>query len=840
MRRFKNLLISALLVGVLLVGTGAFAQQSSARVRFVHVIPTAAAFDIYTDGQLTVSGLEYGQASSYITLPAGDHQLALTPAGLTTVLAQQSITTVAGKSATLVASSANPLAFTLYDDDTSPLALGKARLLIIHAIANGPTVDVMLQRGDRIAPNLQAGQSFGPFDVPSFVYDLAVVPAGADLDKAILPAQSFPLANGTRYVLVIYGAATSPAALLLAAANDADAQSGLVRVAHTVPGAPALDIYVDDTLAVPSLAFGSVTEHMPVPSGKHTIAVRAAGQPTDLAKTDLTVETGKAVTVSAVGTPDQVDVKAFSDDLSGVAADKAVISLINTIPGNSTISVKLADGTVLADQTPFGEAAKAVTLSPIEATGSVTISLNGQTGSVPVPDQRFYGGVYYDGFVVAGTSFSPPLVIFAPTSLAQGIASAPGAAGKSLTVAAQPTEIPVQPTTSSEIVTVTPAIPPTEAPVVTTQPTQAPVVATQAPPATPKPKVPQAKVLLDPDARLNLREYPGADARTLAQAPSGTVLDVNGRQGGIQLAEGETPQPNATPFVDPATLLTDPKQDLDPQATWLNVTYYTPDGGTITAWVNAFYLEVRDTRGKLQRLADLPLVPRNQPGEAVNTAITPPPATQDRVTIKVVNLNADVRLSIRRTPDKEGEWLEGIPVGTVADFLGVTEEQDWVFIRYLPPQGGSITGWVNAAYVEYYFNDRKVDLKELETRKLLVIADKTQRGEVGGGAVQGATPTPNPIKNAYVAQVVLNPDARLNLRRTPDNNSEQIGQIPSGTQLIITGRTEKGDWLATTFENQQGWISSQFVTLTFNGKTAQITDVPIEPSLLPTTPTPTP
>lgn len=845
--RFKPLTQLAL-VGIVilaLMGTLASAQDAGARVRFVHVIPAASAFDVYTDGQLTVSGLDFGQASSYINISAGEHQVAVTPAGLTTTLWQQPITVAAGTATTFIASSTDPLTFTPFDDDQTALPVGKTRLLIIHAVANGPTVDVMLSRGDRIATGLEYGKSIGTFDLPSLVYELGFVPAGGNLDKAIIPAQSYALNSGTRYMMVVYGTPTSPSVLLLSTPNTAASSSGFVRVAHTVAGAPAVDVYLDDTLVVPSLEFGKVTEHMPVDAGAHTVSLRPAGGTTDLVKADLTVEAGKAVTAVALGTPDKLQVQAFPDDMSGVAADKAVVSLMNTIPDSTNLSVKLADGTSLGDNVAFGAAGSAVNLTPADVPLSMTLTLGGQTGTLNLPAQKFYGGVYYDAFALSGTTFSPPMVIFASTSIAQGVASAPGAAGKTLTVAAQPTDTP-DTSVQAAAPTATP-VPPAQPTAVaqaaqpTQQPTSSEVVS--APPATAKPQGPTGTVLLDPDARLNLREYPRSDARVLGQVPSGTVLNVNGRVGEAALPDGATPAPDATKFVDPASLLTDPKQDLDPQQTWLNVTYATPDGGTITAWVLAIFLDVRNIKGERQRIADLPTVPENQPGEAANTAITPPPVQKDRVTVKVFNLDAGVNLSIRRTPDKEGEWLIGIPNGTVADFLGVLETRDWVFIRYSPPQGGSITGWVIIDYVEIYLNDKKVSLDDLKAEKLLVIADKDQRGEISAGAVGGSTPTPDPTKDAYVATIVLNSDARLNLRRTPDSNSEQIGQIPSGTQLIVTTRTPDGKWLKTTFEGHEGWISSQFVTLTFNGKSANVTDIPVEPAFSqtpqPATATPT-
>ena len=66
MLRFKRFLI--LLVLALMTGTGFLAQaQGNALVRFAHAIPGAASVDIYTDGQLTATNLDFGEASLYIS-----------------------------------------------------------------------------------------------------------------------------------------------------------------------------------------------------------------------------------------------------------------------------------------------------------------------------------------------------------------------------------------------------------------------------------------------------------------------------------------------------------------------------------------------------------------------------------------------------------------------------------------------------------------------------------------------------------------------------------------------------------------------------------------------------
>lgn len=801
-----RLSIFTLLFLLVLGGTSAFAQAGTAgKVRFVHTIPGSPAVDVYVDNQLTIKGLDFGAASTYVNLPAGDHQIAVKQTGTDTQLWQQSVSAAAGTDQTLVAVAQQPPTFVSYQDDLNPVALGKARLTAVHAISGAPAVDLVLGSGSAVLPGLEFGKKAGTIDVPANVYSLGVVPAGQTVDKAIVKPADFALSSGTYYAVVIYGTAEQPSTLLLAAPTGGDAGSGFLRVVHGVSGDPAVDVFANDTLLAPALKFGEATEHIAVPAGSYKIALRAAGSSTDLVTSDVTVDADKAVTAAALGTADKISVNVVPDNIEGIDAAQARLSLINGI-SDAKVSATLEDGTVIAKDIDFGSASSSVDVPP----SSQSISLTAGDNTASLPAQTLYGGVYYD--VLAANRDGKPALFFLPTSLAQGIASAPASAQA---VAAQPTSAATEDAAATE-----PAAQATEAPTEAAQPTTAPAE-----------NLPTGRIVLDPGVNLQLRQYPNPQALSLGLAPSGVILTVNGREGAPEPLPNATVNPTATAFIDPAQGL-DPKQDLAPENTWLNVTYTTPDGGTITAWVNALYLDVRNPKGDKQRLADLPLISGNLPGEVKDTSVTPPPTGKPRVSVVVINLDATTNLNIRRTPDVGAEVLARVPNGTVMEFLGIKQERDWVFVRYTPQEGSAVTGWVNAQYLSYTFNNRAIKIEDLEQKNLLTIADPTLRGETGEGATNVVIPTINPTKNAFIAVVTLENGANLNLRRQPDVNSEVIARIPNGTQLIVISRTGDGKWLQVTFEDQTGWIAPRtdvavFARLEKNGKEADIAEVPV-------------
>lgn len=821
---------------------GTFAQSDdTGALRFVHVIPGVAAIDIYTDNQLTVSNLDFGEASNYINVPAGSHQITVRPRGVTTILWQQEVNASADLPQTLIASTIDPLQFVAYEDDFTPVALGTTRFKAIHAISNASGVDILVE-GDEVVSNLQYGDFIGTFDIPADVYELVVFPNGESEENAILPALPVSLASNTSYQVILYGTASIPDALVLSAPTAPEAGSGFLRLAHTVADAPAVDVYANDTLIAPGLNFGQVTEHLAIPADTYDIELRVAGETTSLLEASLVVEEDVAVSAVALGTGDAVTMEVFTDEIGDISADTALVSVINTIPGDSSITATLADGTVLAEDVAFATASEVVSIDPIAAGVSFTITVDGQTATLDQGVQQFYGGAYYNLFALGATMFSPPLLTFNATSLAEGPASAPGAGD--VVVAQVPDDTGDNSAdTSSEVSTEAPGIvETTPAPVVTEapaptevaqQPTAVPTLLPPAAPPTDTPR-PTGRIILDPGVNLQLRQYPSRDALSLGLAPSGTILEILGREGApVDLDGNELPITNEAgeeiEWVDPVTLLEDENQDLNPEATWVHILYHTPDGGQITAWTLPLYLDINDSEGEDLALRNLLTIPQNRAGEAVDTAITPPPVQEDRVTVRVTNLDQGVNLNVRRTAEPSGEVLARVPSGTVLEVLGVDEAEEWVFARYTTSEGGSVTGWLSAQYVEYQLNGEATDTEFLKQFDLLPILDKaTTRGSVGASVPSVVQPTRDPLRDAFVTIVQLDPGANLNLRRDPNVQAEVIGRIPTGTNIILEGRTEDNAWLRTSFEGVSGWVSADFVfAVTFNGEEVEISQLPV-------------
>jgi hypothetical protein len=815
--KFVGALFPIVVAAVLLSGT-ALAQSGNALIRFVHVLPGAGQVDVYVDGAPAIRSLDYGQATLYVSVPAGSRSIVTTLAGATTPLWTQDFAPAVGQAYTLVVSSTEPLAYTAYQDDLNSLPVGTTRVTALHAIADAPAVDVVLADGRAVVPGLEYNQPYGTLDIPALTYELAVVPAGGTVADAVVPATPFALNTGTSYAIVAYGTRANPATLVLSAPTAPAGSSGYLRVVHGVSGAPAVDIFANDTMVAPGLAYGADTGFIAIPTGDYAVSIRAAGSTDEIAAATLSIEPDVYLSVVALPDEDRVVVQAFETGVENADQLTASVAAINGALGQDvTVSIETGDGAAVIDAVASGDVGLATTTPSLDGLEAI-VNRDGMLGSNSLAP-LIYGGVAYTAVIVPSGD-GVEVLDLQPVAVAQTIGSAPGvllSAALPAQAAAEPTPtaIPAGDVAAAQVVQATP-----EPQVV--QPTAAP--------ATQTPAFPTARVVLDPGANIQLRQYPSRDAFSLGLAPSGTIFIVNGREGLEALPPGQptpTVGPEETPEVDPATELPE-GEDLVPADTWLNIDYITPDGGVINAWVNAQYLEVRDARGNRARLADLPTVPRNRPGEARDTAVQPPPLPQD-VTVAIVGgLDSGVNLQIRRTPNTGGESLALVPNGTALELIGINEAREWAYVRYVQPEGGVVRGWVNLSFITgFTFRNIPTDLARLETQGRLSFVPDSQRGDLTSGAAAPAAPTRDPLRNVVVATVRLNEGANLHLRRNPNANAESIALMPNGTQLIVSGRTDTAEWVQVEFEGQIGWTFAQFLTFAFNGAPYDLQEVPI-------------
>lgn len=271
--------------------------HDTARVRVVHTVPDAPAVDIaVTGGDVLVSGLEFPNASDYLEVPAGTYDLEVRIAGTEDVVLALPAVELAGGTvydAYAIGTAADGIYPFLIpspitsgdmpmtaDACASILGIGTetdACVNVIHASPDAPAVDVWVN-GE---PALQ-GVAFGAFSgwiaLPAGEYQIQVTPAGQGLESSVIDA-TIGVESGVGYHVAATGTVAEIAPQIYQAdLSQTDEGSARVRVIHTSPDAPAVDVaVVGGDVLVPALEFPNASDFLQVPAGTYDLEVRAAG-----------------------------------------------------------------------------------------------------------------------------------------------------------------------------------------------------------------------------------------------------------------------------------------------------------------------------------------------------------------------------------------------------------------------------------------------------------------------------------------------------------------------------------------------------------------------------------
>ncbi|MCY3834344.1 MAG: DUF4397 domain-containing protein [Chloroflexi bacterium] len=838
-RKIASLLILFLSAAMF---SGVSLGQTMSRARVIHVASGSPAMDIYLNGELAVADLSYGEDSAYFSLPGGQALLRATVAGTTAQLLEQSIS-LETEATTLVLSSTADLQVDVLAEDLSPLEFGLSRLLIVNALREGSAVDISAVQNEGLAvENLAPGSAHGPIELPAAAIEFSVRSSDNDAG-AVQRDFSVSAAAGTSGLLVIHGTIRDPQMHSAAAAVDGEARSGRVRFAHAVQGAASVDLKINGTMIIPALAFASPSEHIALPSGAHQLTLSLAG--TVISSLPLVVGAEQLQTVAVMGSPANLNVFSYKDSLRDLNASAAVVNLINAVPQSVVSRLRLDSGAIVAADVRYGETGGPARIAPGKQALSMILQIGEDRGTVDVPPTHFYAGAYYNLIALAGSAFSAPSLLIVETSLLRGVGAASPSMESAVADKDEPT-IEEQPSAPEETDAAAQSIKAAavEAPADSAaevepdalgaeDPPEQTAPADEDPPDKPEAPAeiglpivaisPYAVVDLAPSARLHLREYPSSDALSLGLLPGASNLIVLGRRGPSEFYPDDAPE---LPLdlseyrTDPAAALY-PAQDLAPADTWLFVVYYGADGGAHTGWVNAHYLQVYDETGAEQRLASLPMVRQNRAGANSNSDMQPP-SLADSVSARVWGLNPGAMLNMRMANDLGSEAITLLPPEAELRLIGLDANEDWVYADYHNNVDQIIRGWVSAAYVQLLLNEEPVQLGTLRALDETVAPTVSDLMRGSKRSAEGAGPTPIPptddMMKGIVGEVRLDPGAMLHLRRQPSINAESLAGIPAGAKVPISGITQSGEWLKTSYEDQDGWIAARYVTLLLRGR----------------------
>jgi hypothetical protein len=95
------------------------------------------------------------------------------------------------------------------------------------------------------------------------------------------------------------------------------ADTAMVRVLHASPDAPAVDVYLDDTIvdALTNVPFGTISGYLEIPAGDHNVKVYATGTTEGpVIDAGVTVATGAKYTIAATGAVASITAQVLQDE----------------------------------------------------------------------------------------------------------------------------------------------------------------------------------------------------------------------------------------------------------------------------------------------------------------------------------------------------------------------------------------------------------------------------------------------------------------------------------------------------------------------------------------------
>jgi hypothetical protein len=143
-----------------------------------------------------------------------------------------------------------------------------------------------------------------------------------------------------------------------------EAGQSWVRVLHASPDAPAVDVKVDDADVLTNVAFGTISDYLPVPAGTYNIKVCAAGTATCVIDADLTFADGARYTVAATNELASIEAQVLEDTVAPVAG-QAQVRVVHFSADTPAVDVLTQDGSAtIVDNLAYPNATGYLSLAP--------------------------------------------------------------------------------------------------------------------------------------------------------------------------------------------------------------------------------------------------------------------------------------------------------------------------------------------------------------------------------------------------------------------------------------------------------------------------------------------
>jgi Domain of unknown function (DUF4397) len=180
----------------------------------------------------------------------------------------------------------------------------------------------------------------------------------------------------------------------------------MVRLLHTSPDSPNIDIYVNGKVTLKDLPFKKVSKYLSFKPGKYTIEIYPAGNMTDsLLSKRITIEPGKSYTLATIDLVKKMRLLPYENQ-PNVPANEAKIRFIHLSPDTQALDIAVKDRDVVFPNISYKQATEYLGLIPMTVDLEVRIAGSKEI-LLPMPKAQFRANETYT-IVLIGISNENP------------------------------------------------------------------------------------------------------------------------------------------------------------------------------------------------------------------------------------------------------------------------------------------------------------------------------------------------------------------------------------------------------------------------------------------------
>lgn len=363
-RLYRIFAILPTLIALLVMCRSATAQQGEIRVVALSHDAPSLDFFIGDTTNAAVAGLPYGGASASLTRPTGMQRLIATRSGMTApryIDASVKIDTMRRINVLAVNSVSVIEPFTIAFNLARVPVPDSAYIRLVHASADLGGVDVRMLDASgaaRTFSNFSFKSNTQFFAIPPGVTEVWLMTPGSGTIirkfKGTIPGNIYASilvsgATGSLKAHVLTETSTTQQVPMTELGAFVDPPASTLRVVHALPDGPAIDIYLNDTIAAQSLFYGGASPLVALDSGTFSVGVTVAGQPLGNAvlntALDLNPDTAYMVVATGSLAAAKLNALTLTRSLDLAATDSTImLRVLHAGFGPGPLNLEMTDG----------------------------------------------------------------------------------------------------------------------------------------------------------------------------------------------------------------------------------------------------------------------------------------------------------------------------------------------------------------------------------------------------------------------------------------------------------------------------------------------------------------